>query len=524
MKHLALLLCASCGFISFDEVEMQQPSSCDLAHPCVTGYHCNVLGKCSLDQCMTGSAGLSCSKQVGVCMGSHLQCVGGMFEISCSDATYGADYESGSETRCDNKDNDCDGQTDESLTQLCPLQNGVCAGAQVSCTNGAYPMCSAAVYSARSTSYETFESSCDVFDNDCDGKADAWAPQNLSNSPGIVSHNATAAATGGSVIALWEEGNKVMGRVAHLDGTLSSMVAPSTTADVAVRAFAPAVAADGNLVVAAWGEEVSGGTSRAMLTALDPATARSALSGANALLIYNRGPQEIAIAASSVDSRIMIALTDNNTLAIIEYPAVLSPTPAPTFTNLTFATNARHPSVTASGSSHFWVTWEEITTGTVQRCLVDAIGQKNCAPMPPVAHNPGIFVIHDDLPQVANLYMLIDNDAGTQSLGVSTCTDGGTCTPTTVLIAPPPQSVLNARAVAPTRMAPPNVFAWEDANANLRYFSTLQMQVLPVGPNPGRRPTPVLTGSFRGGVVFDTEGSTSGSIAADDVFFTRYCF
>src|SRR5207248_3123410 len=85
------------------------------------------------------------------------------------------------------------------------------------------------------------------------------------------------------------------------------------------RAFVPAVAADGNLVAAAWGEEVSGGggTTRAMLTSLDPTTARSSLDGGNALLIYNRAPAEISIAADAVSQNILIALIDVTTLAAL---------------------------------------------------------------------------------------------------------------------------------------------------------------------------------------------------------------
>jgi len=55
----------------------------------------------------------SCAKQLGVCAGSHnavAECSAGHW-LDCSDADYGTDFET-VESRCDGKDNDCDGSTD----------------------------------------------------------------------------------------------------------------------------------------------------------------------------------------------------------------------------------------------------------------------------------------------------------------------------------------------------------------------------------------------------------------------------
>ncbi|MCX6799201.1 MAG: hypothetical protein NTW59_03845 [Candidatus Diapherotrites archaeon] len=52
----------------------------------------------------------------------------------------------------------------------CPLQFGVCTGAKETCSNGAWPGCTAATYGP---SYEATEASCaDLQDNDCDNKFD----------------------------------------------------------------------------------------------------------------------------------------------------------------------------------------------------------------------------------------------------------------------------------------------------------------------------------------------------------------
>ena len=84
---------------------------------------------------------------------------------------------------CDALDNDCDGLTDASdsdLTsddpQLCEMQAGECSGATktpAQCVNGAWDECGVAAYSAHNPWYEGgYEESCDGRDNDCDGEAD----------------------------------------------------------------------------------------------------------------------------------------------------------------------------------------------------------------------------------------------------------------------------------------------------------------------------------------------------------------
>jgi len=56
----------------------------------------------------------------------------------------------------------------------CPLQQGVCAGAKETCTNGEWPGCGAAAYGPL---HEATETSCsDLHDNDCDGNFDCDDP------------------------------------------------------------------------------------------------------------------------------------------------------------------------------------------------------------------------------------------------------------------------------------------------------------------------------------------------------------
>ncbi len=118
-----------------------------------------------------------CLLQQGVCAGTAKRCASGAWQ-TCTAGDYGTNYEA-SETRCDGLDNDCDGQIDEGLQGLqCTTQAGVCAGSREVCqgTAGWTHPCSASVYTAHSAYYEPTEISCDGRDNDCDGLVDESLP------------------------------------------------------------------------------------------------------------------------------------------------------------------------------------------------------------------------------------------------------------------------------------------------------------------------------------------------------------
>ncbi len=93
-----------------------------------------------------------------------------LFSNSPSATTIVACIPSGAEI-CDGVDNDCDEFIDEQILELCPLQQGVCAGTQRGCSVGLPTSCN---YGSAELRYEpNKETLCaDTFDNDCDGKTD----------------------------------------------------------------------------------------------------------------------------------------------------------------------------------------------------------------------------------------------------------------------------------------------------------------------------------------------------------------
>jgi MYXO-CTERM domain-containing protein len=95
----------------------------------------------------------ACGSTAGQCTAGTQTCLNGIWG-ACTGGS-----QPGPET-CDGVDNDCDGQSDEGLTQACQTACGV--GTAV-CTNGAFGSCTAPQPSAEI---------CDGLDNDCDGTPD----------------------------------------------------------------------------------------------------------------------------------------------------------------------------------------------------------------------------------------------------------------------------------------------------------------------------------------------------------------
>ncbi len=104
-----------------------------------------------------------CTK--GVCALATATCNAGAWK--CDTTAVAADYDT--VDKCDGKDNDCDGLTDEDpvVVSTC-ASKGVCAAGVPGACVDAKPMC---IYPSVS-GYESPEVSCDGLDNNCDGKTD----------------------------------------------------------------------------------------------------------------------------------------------------------------------------------------------------------------------------------------------------------------------------------------------------------------------------------------------------------------
>lgn len=97
-----------------------------------------------------------CGSEVGECQKGTQTCSAGNWgtcvgEISPTGET------------CDNKDNDCDGSTDEDLTQTCGTNVGICTVGIKVCAGGQWGNCNGV---------QPQNEVCDGLDNDCDGQRD----------------------------------------------------------------------------------------------------------------------------------------------------------------------------------------------------------------------------------------------------------------------------------------------------------------------------------------------------------------
>jgi hypothetical protein len=110
--------------------------------------------------CYTGPAG---TEGKGVCTGGTQTCANGIWGACAGEVTPTAEI-------CDNEDNDCDGSTDESLSQ--PCYSGPSGTVGVGLCQEGTQTCSAGLWGACTGEVLPDVEACDGADNNCDGQTD----------------------------------------------------------------------------------------------------------------------------------------------------------------------------------------------------------------------------------------------------------------------------------------------------------------------------------------------------------------
>ncbi len=103
------------------------------------------------------SLSISCGSDVGACAPGTSTCTAGVWGACAGSITPSAET-------CNNLDDDCDGSTDESLSQACGTDVGACVSGTQTCSAGVWGTCAGSV--------GPVSESCNTFDDDCDGVAD----------------------------------------------------------------------------------------------------------------------------------------------------------------------------------------------------------------------------------------------------------------------------------------------------------------------------------------------------------------
>jgi hypothetical protein len=460
MTALVAWLVAGCVVPSLAQLELERPSACAESSECAEGFSCedgfcrarsgpecrqgatspcgSDVGECakgtrvcgadgrfgpcvgaiepSAEVCNTldedcdgdpddGAKGDLCQLQLGVCRGSRLGCISGKIESACTAVSYGPEYQA-VETLCDGKDNDCDGDTDEALTQACVNQKGVCLGAVQTCAMGAFAVCTSVTFSSFSAAFEPHESTCDGKDNDCDGKIDEWDLMNVSQSPVVASKSPAAAPIPGegavkAALVVYEEGAKIRSRRLEVDGTLGPSQIPSASVNAASLASAPALASDDVAMAATWIES-QGGAINVMFAPLS-ASGLSTLASSGAASVFTGTPLRVHVSVDGAASRALI-LVEEASGRLVAIGVALSGSVS--FTKELSASGATHARSAPAGSGAFSVVWE--ASNGIERALVAEGGTVSRLARVGSAGDgwPSVFSVAPGAPYAAKIYFL----------------------------------------------------------------------------------------------------------------------
>ena len=214
--------------------------------------------------CVDAGVGEACSVGLGACARAGTLLCDARGRVVCS----AEEGEQGEES-CNRLDDDCDGQTDEELRgdAGCALALGVCEGSRPACTGGDYEVaCTEASYGPE---YEWLERSLDDgLDNDCDGREDLSRLAPLLEGRGArqVALRSTPGGLALAYTARRDGGTRVYHQV--VDSSLRP-VGDEVLLGSSAEAEAVGLVGLGDDSVLAWSER-AGGTRRLVVTRLDP--------------------------------------------------------------------------------------------------------------------------------------------------------------------------------------------------------------------------------------------------------------
>ena len=202
------------GFTDEDFLYGVIADSCTSGNNCQTGYTCDVISR----DCISNEKA-SCSSP-GECGNGVLECATAS-ETRCTTSPGGSAYEYIQEI-CDNKDNDCDGETDEDFYTTATCEGkGECGEGIWVCTDTTTATCSTEI--PTSNDYGGSTEVCDSKDNDCDGQTDE--DMNVGEScegTGECGTGLTECAVDGSVICSTDPDGSTPGNVTELCDNLDN--------------------------------------------------------------------------------------------------------------------------------------------------------------------------------------------------------------------------------------------------------------------------------------------------------------